>query len=286
MSDWNPALYKRFESERTRPAAELLARVPLEAPAQVIDLGCGPGNSTELLLQRYPAARIVGTDNSPAMLAAARERLPGLTFEEGDIAGWSPARPVDLAYANGSLQWIPDHASLFPRLLAATRASGGVLAVQMPDNLDQPSHVLMREVAAEPRFAAEIGDPGRVRARILPAEGYYDLLAPRADVDVWRTTYFHLMDDAAAIVRWLSATGLKSFVDPLPAEWQDGTEVQVEKLPPGPNGDRAHRVDEWMDRVEAQASMIDPEDDKRLEDAIIAIRKQAKEIARRKARQP
>jgi trans-aconitate 2-methyltransferase len=217
MSDWNPALYKRFESERTRPAAELLARVPLEAPAEVVDLGCGPGNSTELLLQRYPAARIVGTDNSPAMLASARERLPGLAFEQSDIATWAPAKPVDLAYANASLQWIADHASLFPRLLSAL-APGGVLAVQMPDNLDQPSHVLMREVAAEARFAGSIGDPSQVRARILPAEGYYDLLAALAEVDVWRTTYFHLMDDAAAIVRWLSATGLKSFVDPLPAE--------------------------------------------------------------------
>lgn len=217
MSDWNPALYKRFESERTRPAAELLARVPLEAPAEVVDLGCGPGNSTELLLQRYPAARIVGTDSSPAMLDAARERLPGLAFALSDIAAWAPARPVDLAYANASLQWIPGHAELFARLLAAV-APGGALAVQMPDNLDQPSHVLMREVAAEARFAAVIGDPSRVRAPLLSAQAYYDLLAPQAEVDVWRTTYFHLMDDAAAIVRWLSATGLKAFVDPLPAE--------------------------------------------------------------------
>ena len=217
MSDWNPALYKRFEAERTRPAAELLARVPLDAPAEVVDLGCGPGNSTELLVQRYPGAHVVGTDSSPAMLASARERLPSLTFEESDVATWAPSRPVDLAYANAVLQWVPDHAHLFPRLLA-TIAPGGVLAVQMPDNLDQPSHVLMREVAAEPRFAAAIGDPNAVRSRILPAEGYYDLLARSADVDVWRTTYHHLMDDAAAIVRWLSATGLKSFVDPLPVE--------------------------------------------------------------------
>jgi len=215
VSDWNPALYKAFESERTRPAAELLARVPLDAPAEVVDLGCGPGNSTELLQHRYPGARIVGTDSSPAMLVAARERLPGLAFEQSDIATWSPARPVDLAYANAALQWVPDHAALFPRLLSAL-APGGVLAVQMPDNLDEPSHALMREVAGDPRFAPSIGDPSKARSRILPAQGYYDLLVPRAEVDVWRTTYFHLMDDAAAIVRWLSATGLKTFVDALP----------------------------------------------------------------------
>jgi len=218
--DWNPALYTRFEDERTRPAAELLARVPLTAPGRVVDLGCGPGNSTELLLARYRQAGISGLDSSPAMLASARRRLPTLTFELGDISQWSPSGPpVDLAYANAALQWVPNHEQLLPGLLAAL-APGGVLAVQMPDNLDQPSHQLMREVAAAPRFSPAIGDAGQVRARILPAEHYYDLLAPKAEVDVWRTTYYHLMDDAAAIVQWLRATGLKPFVEALPAELQ------------------------------------------------------------------
>lgn len=214
MSDWNPALYTRFEDERTRPAAELLARVPLQAPRRVVDLGCGPGNSTALLAARYPAAQLVGTDNSQAMLAAARERLPRALFELSDIGIWSPSEPVDLAYANASLQWIPDHEQLLPRLLSAL-APGGVLAVQMPDNLEEPSHVLMRETAADARFAPSIGDAGRLRARILPADRYYDLLAPHAAVDIWRTTYYHLMDDAAAIVQWLRATGLRPFVDAL-----------------------------------------------------------------------
>jgi trans-aconitate 2-methyltransferase len=219
MSDWNPALYTRFEDERTRPAAELLARVPLAEPAQVVDLGCGPGNSTELLAARYPAARIVGLDSSQAMLTAARERLPALAFEHGDIAEWSPAVPVDLVYANAALQWIPDHERLLPRLMA-TVAPGGALAVQMPDNLDEPSHALMRETAADPRFASELGDASRLRARILSAERYYDLLAPHADVDVWRTTYHHRMDDGAAIVQWLRSTGLRPFLDPLTRELQ------------------------------------------------------------------
>ena len=217
MSDWNPALYARFEDERTRPAAELLARVPIDAPRHVVDLGCGPGNSTELLVKRFPSARIVGTDSSQAMLAAARQRLPQLSFEQGDIAEWSPAEPVDLAYANASLQWVPDHARLMPRLLAAL-APGGVLAVQMPDNLAEPSHTLMRETAA-----ALLGAPAeddKHRARILPAQQYYDLLTPRADVDVWRTTCYHRMDDAVAIVQWLRATGLKPYLDPLTPDLQ------------------------------------------------------------------
>ncbi len=214
MADYNPALYSRFEDERTRPAAELLARVPLDAPRSVVDLGCGPGNSTELLVRRYPAARIAGIDTSQAMLAAARERLPAVTFERGDIAEWSAVEPVDLLFANASLQWVPDHARLLPRLLR-TLAPGGALAAQMPDNLGEPSHVLMRETAADPRFAPLLGDASRLRARILSEQHYYDLLAPLAGVDIWRTTYYHPLERAADIVQWLRSTGLRPFVEPL-----------------------------------------------------------------------
>ncbi len=218
MADWNPALYSRFEDERTRPARELLARVALDAPRLVYDLGCGPGNSTELLTGRWPDAEVIGTDNSEAMLASARERLPGVAFESSDIASWRPERSPDLIYANASLQWVLAHDKVFPRLFDAL-APGGVLAVQMPDNLDEASHRLMREVAAQPRYAEIIGDASAVRSRILTASGYYDLLAPKAsNVDVWRTEYQHRMDSPASIVEWLRATGLKSFVDPLPAE--------------------------------------------------------------------
>ena len=218
MSDWNPALNSRFEDERTRPAAELLARVPLDAPWQVVDLGCGPGNSTELLVGRFPSAHIVGTDTSQAMLATARQRLPRTSFELGDIADWAPTEPVDLAYANASLQWVPEHERLLPRLLSAL-APGGVLAVQMPDNLDEPSHTLMRDTAAA-LLGTPAGDADKHRARILPAQHYYDLLTPQANVDLWRTTYHHRMDDAAAIVQWLRATGLKPYLDPLTPELQ------------------------------------------------------------------
>jgi trans-aconitate 2-methyltransferase len=218
MSDWNPTLYARFEDERTRPAVELLARVPIDAPRHVVDLGCGPGNSTELLVERFPTARIVGTDSSQAMLAAARQRLPQVAFEQGDIAEWSPVEPVDLAYANASLQWVSDHPRLLPRLLSAL-TPGGVLAVQMPDNLDEPSHRLMRVTAAA-LLGTSADDADKHRARILSTQQYYDLLTLQADVDVWRTTYHHRMDDAAAIVQWLRATGLKPYVDPLAPELQ------------------------------------------------------------------
>ena len=221
MSDWNPQLYRRFEEERTRPARELLARVELAAPRLAFDLGCGPGNSTELLALRWPGAEVVGSDNSAAMLASARERLPALHFEHADIATWSPSRAADLVYANAALQWVGDHERLFPRLFAAL-APAGVLAVQMPDNLDEPSHRAMREVASLPPYAAAIGDAASVRSRILAAGSYYDLLAGEAAaVDVWRTTYHHPMASPRAIVDWLRSTGLKPFLDRLGDDLRD-----------------------------------------------------------------
>ncbi|HWH83059.1 MAG TPA: trans-aconitate 2-methyltransferase [Burkholderiaceae bacterium] len=215
---WDPELYKRFEDERTRPARELLARVPLDAPRRVFDLGCGPGNSTELLVERFPAARVVGTDNSEPMLASARARLPGCAFELSDIARWRADAPADLVYSNAALQWVGDHEALLPHLFAQL-APGGVLAIQMPDNRDEPTHRLMREVAADVRWAGAIGDAASVRTEILPIAGYYDLLAPlAASVDVWRTAYQHPMASPAAIIEWLRATGLKPFIDPLGAD--------------------------------------------------------------------
>lgn len=176
-----------------------------------------PGNSTELLARRFPSAEVVGTDNSPAMLACARERLPGARFELSDIATWQPPphRAPDLIYANASLQWLAHHDQLFPRLFAAL-APGGVLAVQMPDNLDQPSHRLMTEVASEAPFAEAIGEAGSLRGRLATVGGYYDLLIGQAAaVDVWHTVYQHPMDSPAAIVEWLRSTGLRPFLDRL-----------------------------------------------------------------------
>jgi trans-aconitate 2-methyltransferase len=229
MLDWNPALYRRYEDERTRPAQELLARVPLAEARQVVDLGCGPGNSTELLSRRFPAARVVGTDNSEAMLASARERLPEARFELSDIATWAPHEAPDLIYANAALQWVPDHEKLIPRLFAAL-APGGVLAVQMPDNREEPTHRLMRAVAAEAPWAEPIGDADRLRTLLLPLGGYYDLLAPEAArVDVWHTIYQHPMAHAAAIVEWVRGTGLKPFVDRLPADLQASYLAEYER---------------------------------------------------------
>ena len=222
MLDWNPALYSRFEDERTRPARELLARVPLDAPAHVVDLGCGPGNSTELLAARYPRAQLVGLDSSETMLASARKRLPGVDFVKGDIAHWAPSTAPNLLYANASLQWVAEHETLIPRLFASL-APGGVLAIQMPDNRAEPSHRLMREVAAMAPWQSTIASSGQQRTALLNVGTYYDLLAPlAATVDVWHTIYQHPMASAQAIVEWVSATGLRPYVDPLPEPLRAG----------------------------------------------------------------
>ena len=156
---WSAAQYVKFEQERTRPVRDLVAADSARAPRSAADIGCGPGNSTEVLRERYPEARIVGVDSSPDMIEAARKRLPGIAFEVADIREWRPKEPFDVILANAVLQWIPDHETLLPALIGAL-APGGALAVQMPDNLDEPSHRLMREVAAE--------GPGRRSSRTPP----------------------------------------------------------------------------------------------------------------------
>lgn len=220
MSEWNPALYSRFEEERTRPARELLARVPLGSIAVRIayDLGCGPANSTELLVARFPSATVIGTDNSQAMLDSAKKRLSAALFELSDISTWQPDTAPDLIYANAAMQWVGDHETLLPKLFAML-APGGVLAVQMPDNRDESTHRLMRELASETPWEHHIGPAASVRTKLLTLNAYYDLLAPQAaQLDVWRTAYQHPMNSAAAIVEWVSATGLRPFVDPLPTD--------------------------------------------------------------------
>lgn len=215
MADWNARQYLKFEDERTRPARDLLAQVPLEAPGFVVDLGCGPGNSTALLAACFPGAEILGLDTSPDMVAAARARLPGVRFEIADAATFTPQRPPDLIYANAVLQWVPDHAAVFPRLMSLL-AGGGVLALQMPDTLEEPAHVAMRESALAGPWADTLRRAASARVPLPPPAGYYDMLAPSAArLDIWHTIYNHPLDGVGAIVDWMRGAGLRPFIDPL-----------------------------------------------------------------------
>jgi trans-aconitate 2-methyltransferase len=212
---WSAAQYLKFEHERTRPVRDLVARIPNAEVLSAADTGCGPGNSTEVLRERYPGARIIGLDSSTDMIEAARKRLPDIAFEVADIRDWRPKEPLDVILANAVLQWIPDHETLLPALMAQL-APGGALAVQMPDNLEEPSHQLMGEVASDGPWAAKLKDAAAARTELRPADWYFHLLRPHAPhVDVWRTTYFHPLAGAHAIVEWLKGTGLRPFLDPL-----------------------------------------------------------------------
>ncbi len=215
---WSPAQYLTFADERTRPARDLLAAVPLKDARHVVDLGCGPGNSTELLVERFPDARVTGVDSSAEMLVEARARLPRATFLQADAATWIPDTPVDLLFANALFQWVPDHVGVLVRLMSVL-APGGVLAVQLPDNLGEPSQLLMEEAAAG-SWSAELAGASRERETIASPSDYYDRLKPAAiAVDVWRTTYHHPLADAAAIVAWFRSTGLRPYLNRLdPAE--------------------------------------------------------------------
>ena len=212
---WSAAQYVKFEEERTRPVRDLVAHIPNAEVVSAADIGCGPGNSTEILRERYPGARIIGLDSSSDMIEAARKRIPDIAFEVADIREWRPKEPLDVILANAALQWVPDHETLFPALIGQAHP-GGALAVQMPDNLDEPSHRLMREIASEQPWAEKLKDAAGERAERHGAEWYFRLLAPHAPhVDVWRTTYFHPLAGARAIVEWLKGTGLRPFLDPL-----------------------------------------------------------------------
>ncbi len=206
-----------------RPVRDLLSALPAIEARSVIDLGCGPGNSTEVLAARFPKAAVCGIDSSSDMISAARQRLPRAQFTVGGIEEWKDAGPFDVILANAVLHWIPNHATLLPALVAKLAVGGG-LAVQMPDNLDGPAHRLMREVAADGPWAPALAEASAARTPIADADWYYELLRPLCrKVDVWRTTYYHpLSGGAAAIVEWFKGSGLRPFLEPLNALQRDG----------------------------------------------------------------
>jgi trans-aconitate 2-methyltransferase len=236
---WNPQQYLAFEDQRLRPALDLLARIAAGAPRVAVDLGCGAGNVTRILAQRWPSSRVVGVDNSAPMLAKARAAagdLPQVAFEAGDLATWAPAAPVDLIYSNAALHWLPDHATLFPRV-ARMVAPGGTLAVQMPRNFDAPSHVAVAEVARSARWRDRLATLVR-DAPVAAPEQYLRWLAPHsASADVWETTYLQRLepreDGEHPVVAFVSGTWLVPYFARLDDE----------------HGARAAFLDDYRERI-------------------------------------
>ncbi|CAM3503873.1 methyltransferase domain-containing protein [Nocardioides dubius] len=233
---WSPDHYLRYGDERSRPFFDLVARIDADAPREIVDLGCGPGNLTRTLAERWPQAQVLGIDSSPEMVAAAEAaRSEGgrndasrsetstarrLSFACADLRSWA-AEPgeVDVLLSNATLQWVPEHRELLPALAGKVRPSGW-LAVQVPGNHGAPSHALCRELAAEEpfvRFTAGVD----YRPTADPADYFADLQGLGLTVDAWETTYLHVLHGQDAVFDWVSATGARPYLEAVPDELRD-----------------------------------------------------------------
>jgi len=214
MPTWDPAQYLQFGSERLRPAIDLLARISLETPRSVYDLGCGPGTATALLAARWPKSQVTGVDSSPAMLEKAGALYPAIAWREADLEAWTPDEPADVIFSNAALHWIDRHEILFPRL-ASFLSPGGVLAVQIPFNFTAPIHTSVEETIR--------GGPWRERLDsclrpwpVMEPPRYYEILRSVAtNIDLWETTYVHVLEGEDPVVEWLKGTALRPVLDRL-----------------------------------------------------------------------
>jgi trans-aconitate 2-methyltransferase len=214
MPQWNPEQYLKFGSERTQPVRDLISHIALEDPRRIVDLGCGPGNSTEELRNRWPGSSIEGVDNSIDMIERARRAYPSGKWRVGDAACWTSRESVDLVFSNAMLHWVPDHDRLCPQLLAQA-APGGALAVQAPAHYDSPLHREILEVSRHPSWSDRM-EQARNALTNHPPEFYYDLLAPvAARVDVWETIYYHVLAGPESVLEWFRGTGLRPFLEAL-----------------------------------------------------------------------
>lgn len=220
MAKWDPATYLLFADERSRPFDDLVRRIAAPDLHTVVDLGCGPGQLTATLAERWPKARIVGIDSSAEMIESARKHAGDrVSFERGDLQTWRPAERVDAVISNAALQWVPHHRSLLPRLVSAL-TPGGWLAFQVPGNFGEPSHTLLRSLARDPRYAADLGSvqhPDASDARTYLS----DLARLGCRVDAWETTYLHVLDGDDAVFRWISGTGARPVLQALEGEQRE-----------------------------------------------------------------
>ena len=201
MTTWNPAQYLRFGNERLQPAVDLIARIPLGSPRVIYDLGCGTGTGTVMLKERWPAAQVTGVDSSDSMLERTRNAEADVNWQQDDLNTWKPRAIADLLFSNAALHWLDDHEILFPRLLNCLEP-GGVLAVQLPNNFSAPSHTLIAETMRSGPWRERL-EPHLREHPVLDLSAYYDLLSPiSAKLDLWETTYYHILSGADPVVEW------------------------------------------------------------------------------------
>lgn len=214
MPTWNPTQYLQFGNERLRPALDLLGRIPLETPSTVYDLGCGPGTATVLLKERWPEAQITGLDSSTAMLARARELDSEIAWHEVDLGTWEPDAPADLLFSNAVFHWLDNHDAIFPRLMSLLKP-GGVLAIQMPNNYSAPSHTSITRTIQNGPWRAQL-EPSHREFPVGDATDYFRILHPHAsNLDIWETTYMHILKGDNAVVEWTKGSTLRPILDRL-----------------------------------------------------------------------
>lgn len=221
--DWSAAQYLKFASQRTRPSHDLLSQVPIAAPKRIIDIGCGPGNSTKVLIERYPSAHVSGMDSSPDMIQTARKEVPESDFVLADLTTYTP-EPADILFSNAVFQWIDADARIpIMKKLIESLPSGGAFAMQVPDNRMEESHKAMRYVAERGPWAETLAKQKPVLDQFQTPLELYNALKPLcSSVDIWHTYYQHVLGSHQDVVEWVKGTGLRPFIDPLSAEHREG----------------------------------------------------------------
>ena len=213
MSDWQPNLYLEFDKERTQPSVDLVTKINIENPGRIIDIGCGPGNSTNVLKARWPNAEIIGLDNSEAMVSEAKSKYPAMSWLCADASGdLTKLGSFDIVFSNAAIQWITNQEILLPKLFGMLNR-GGVLAVQVPCTKFMPIHTEVEKLAANDKWRNKFAGMASTYS-IHTADYYYDIICNlNEEVDLWETHYYHIMKSHADIVRWFRGTGLRPYLD-------------------------------------------------------------------------
>ena len=229
MAVWDPATYLQFADERSRPFYDLVARIGAVDPRVVVDLGCGPGHLTASLAERWPTAQVIGLDSSAEMIDnAQRYASERIRFDVGDLRAWQPDSGVDVVISNAALQWVPGHRALLPRLVTAL-AAGGWLGFQVPGNFGEPSHQLLRRLAADPRFEAATAQVETPEA-FDPAVYLRDLATLGCTVDAWESTHLHVLSGRDPVYRWMLGTGARPVLQALPDELREQFVAEYQAL--------------------------------------------------------
>ncbi|HHU48598.1 MAG TPA: methyltransferase domain-containing protein [Clostridiales bacterium] len=218
MADWNSAQYLKYEKERTQPAIDLANRISLDNPKRIIDVGCGPGNSTRVLASKFSDAYILGVDKSENMISSAKMNYPNLDFKLCDISSEisSLDRDFDIVFSNACIQWVPNHKILLKELVGLL-SKGGILAIQIPMNYNEPIHRIIKEVSASQKWKEHFSNP-RIFYTLSPGE-YFDILSEISDyINIWETVYYHTMGSHNDIMEWYRGTGLRPYLDVLEDE--------------------------------------------------------------------